>query len=80
MCLCVAGGVSAFEWNVLGEKLYCVNGQCFVVKKNMKLLNGQKKMVAQKKSAKVFDLYNTGQPYDALPVPVQYLIAGISYV
>tara|TARA_B110000091_G_C13542075_1_gene360853 strand:+ start:504 stop:674 length:171 start_codon:yes stop_codon:yes gene_type:complete len=54
--------------------------QCFVVKKNMKLLNGQKKMVAQKKSAKVFDLYNTGQPYDALPVPVQYLIAGISYV
>jgi len=28
--------------------------QCFVVEKNMKLLNGQKKMVAQKKECKGF--------------------------
>ena len=80
MCLCVAGGVSAFEWNVLGREVVLCEWTMFCCEKKYETAERTKKMVAQKKSAKVFDFYNTGQPYDALPVPVQYLIAGISYV
>ena len=65
----------------LVEKLYCVNGTMFCCEKKYETAERTKKNGAhKKKSAKVFDFYNTGQPYDALPVPVQYLIAGISCV